>query len=64
MTKILKHYMTRTAVNSPSNPVSQKVFNHMLYAPSADVYQMAKKEQHTSLERKTLANYYASVVSY
>ncbi|MCD5492818.1 lantibiotic dehydratase [Lactobacillus delbrueckii] len=59
MTKILKHYMTRTAVNSPSNPVSQKVFNDMLYAASADVYQMAKKEQHTSLERKTLANYYA-----
>lgn len=59
MTKILKHYMTRTAVNSPSNPVSQKVFNDMLYAASADVYQMAKKEQHTPLERKTLANYYA-----
>ena len=59
MTKILKYYMTRTAVNSPSNPVSQKVFNDMLYAASVDVYQMAKKEQHTSLERKTLANYYA-----
>lgn len=59
MTKILKHYMTRTAVNSPSNPISQKVFNDMLYAASVDVYQMAKKEQHTSLERKTLANYYA-----
>ena len=52
MTKILKHYMTRTAVNSLSNPVSQKVFNDMLYAASVDVYQMAKKEQHTSLEIK------------
>lgn len=59
MTKILKHYMTRTAVNSLSNPVSQKVFNDMLYAASVDVYQMAKKEQHTSLEIKTLANYHA-----
>lgn len=59
MAKILKHYMTRTAVNSLSNPVSQKVFNDMLYAASVDVYQMAKKKQHTPLEIKTLANYHA-----